>query len=240
MKRRHNIRDLIYVSRNDPDNKCFCSYGIEFHEFMSCVDHRPDNLILLKHNFVNTQWNRHSRFDYVTSQEINELINDHVYRYGDFCWVDFNEEELDKLTALQIAELLYFGHLGRSLSDIPKIKYAYYAHDDGWYNRLYVTEKEDYKILLARVIVSKIRRLTRRLVGKIPSDISTLIFESTKQGLFIDLSKINKNRIEIKIPITTVGHYTNMDKVYNLKDEIIDYKTWLVFSKKKWKFVKED
>jgi hypothetical protein len=78
MKKRKKIRDLIYVSSEHQTN-CFYSYGIEFHEFMNCVYNRPENLLLLKHNFDNAQRNQHSSFDYVTKQEINELIEDHVY-----------------------------------------------------------------------------------------------------------------------------------------------------------------
>lgn len=240
MKKKQNIRDLIYVNGNDFDSKCFYSYGIEFYEFMSCVHNRPENLILLKHNFDNAQWNPHSRFDYVTSQEISELIDDNVYGYGDFCWVDFNnEEDLDKLTKLQIAELLYFGHLAKPLHDIPKVRFAYYAHDDGWFNKLYVTMLEDYEMILSRTITSKLHKLTRRSIVDIPNDITGVLLESTKEGLFIDLSNIKKSKSEIKIPITAVGHYTDMDKVYDLKNEITDYKVWLVFSKKTWKLVRE-
>lgn len=154
------IRDLIYVSRDQQSN-CFYSYGIEFHEFMDSVKNRPENLILLKHNFDNPRWNGHSRFDYVTKEEIHELIEDDVYNYGDFCWVDFSkEEDLDTLTNTEIAELLFFRHLARPLHAIPKVRFAYYAHDDGWFNKLYVTDLDDYEMLLSQVIVSKLQKVT--------------------------------------------------------------------------------
>ena len=240
MKKKQKIRELIYVSRSEFEDNCFYSYGIEFNDFMLCVETRPENLILLKHNFDNTQWNMHSRFDYVTSKEIDELIDDYVYGYGDFCWVDFHkEEDLDKLTELQIAELLFFGHLAKPLYDIPKIRFAYYAHDDGWVNKLYVTRPEEYESILSKVIVFKLQQLTKRSINHLPNEIAKVLLESTKEGLFIDLLKIEKNKFEIKIPVTTVGHYRDMDKVYDLKDEITEYKFWLVYSKKKWKLIEE-
>lgn len=240
MKKKHNIREIIYVSGSEIDNHCFYSYGIEFFEFMSCLDNRPENLILLKHNFDNAKWNQHSRFDYVTSQEINELIDDYIYGYGDFCWVDFyKEEDLDQLTKLQIAELLFFSHLAKPLNDIPKVRFAYYAHDDGWFNKLYVTKLEDYEMILSKAVVFKLQKLTRRSIIDIPSDISRILLESTKEGLFIDLSKIKKGKGEIQIPITAVGHYRDMDRVYDLKDEITDYKIRLVYSKSAWKLIQE-
>ncbi|WP_314589199.1 hypothetical protein [Paenibacillus terrigena] len=241
MKKNQNIRDLIYVSGNEIDNKCFYSYGIEFYEFMSCVDKRPENLILLKHNFDNAMWNQHSRFDYVSSLEINDLIEDYVYGYGDFCWVDFNtKEDLDQLSKQQIAELLFFGHLAKPLNEIPKVRFAYYAHDDGWFNKLYVTKLEDYEIIISKTLVLKLMKLTRRSFINIPNNISRVLLESTKEGLFIDLSKIKKSKTGIMIPINVVGHFRDMDKVYDLKEEIIDYKTWLVYSKKSWKLIQEE
>lgn len=238
--RKQNIRELIYVSCKDINSKVFYSYGIEFREFMSCVDKKPENLILLKHKFDNAQWNQHSRFEYVTSEEISELIEDYVYGYGDFCWVDFNkEEDLDKLSKLQIAELLFFGHLAKPLHEIPMIRFGYYAHDDGWFNKLYVTKLEDYEVLLSRVITSKLRKLVRRTFVEMPSNISRILLESTMEGLFIDLSKTTKTKIGINIPITAVGHYTDMDKVYDFKDDISEYKAWLVYSRKTWKFIKD-
>ena len=242
MKKRKKIRDLIYVSGEHQTN-CFCSYGIEFHEFMNSVNNRPENLLLLKHNFANAKWNQHSRFDYVTQKEINELIEDNVYGYGDFCWVDFaSEEDLDALSNIQIAELLFFGHLGMPLYNLPKTRFSYFAHDDGWFNKLYVTDLYDYEIILARVITLKLHKLTGRNFYDIPKEISSVLLECTSDGLFIDLSRIIKSKTELKIPITAIGHYKDMDKVYDLRDEISDYKVWLVYSnsKKLWKLIPED
>ncbi|AZN41867.1 hypothetical protein [Paenibacillus albus] len=235
MVKRKNIWDLIYVSREGQEN-CFYSYGIEFHEFISCIFNRPENILLLRHQFFNAQWNQHSRFDYVTKQELDELIQDNVYGYGDFCWVDFSEEEdLDALNNNQIAELLFFGHLEKPLHNIPKVRFAYYAHDDGWFNKLYVTYLHDYEILLAKIITSKLYQLTGRKIADIPADISSVLLDFTKNGLFINLSRVINSKVELKIPITTVGHYTDMDRVYKLREEISDDEVWLVYSKRLWK-----
>lgn len=240
MKKKKNIRDLIYVNGNEYANKCFYSYGIEFYEFMSSVEHRPENLILLKHKFDNTQLNLASRFEYTTTQEIDELIEDDVYGYGDFCWVDFNkEEDLDNLSSLQIAELLYFGHLAKPLHVIPKHRFAYYAHDDGWFNKIYVSELLDYELILSNVMTFKLKRFTRKQITPIPSDISKTLLEISKEGLFIDFSKMEINILEIRIPFTVIGHYMDMDKVYDLKDEITDYNTWLVQKNKEWMIINE-
>jgi len=240
MKKKKTVRDIIYVSGREYANNCFYSYGIEFYEFMSCVEHRPENLILLKHKFDNAQLNLASRFEYTTSQEIDELISDDVYGYGDFCWVDFKEEDdLDYMTSLQIAELLYFGHLAEPLHVTPKHRFAYYAHDDGWFNKLYVSELADYKVMLSRVITLKLQKFTRKQITHIPNDIAKILLNATKEGLFIDFSKLETNKLEISIPITAVGHYMDMDAVYDLKDAISDYKIWLVQRNREWRVIYE-
>jgi len=239
MNNRKKIRDLIYVSSAYQTN-CYYSYGIEFHEFMNCVHHRPECLLLLKHNFNNAQWNQYSRFDYVTKQEINELIEDNVYGYGDFCWVDFSkEEDLDVLSNNQIGELLFFSHLAKPLHKIPMKRFAYFAHDDGWFNKLYIKNPQDYENLLANVITLKLHKLTGRKFRDIPKDISSVLIEYTEDGLFIDFSRVIKSTVELKIPITFIGQLTDMDKVYDFREKIIDYKVWLVYSKRMWNLIKE-
>jgi hypothetical protein len=84
--RKRKARDLVYVSGN-VDEKLFYSHGIEFREFVESCEERPKNLILMKHNFDNAQWNFRTRLHYVSNDEIDNLIEDDVYRYGDFCWV---------------------------------------------------------------------------------------------------------------------------------------------------------
>ena len=240
MKKHQSIRDLIYVSGNEINDSCFYSYGIEFYEFMFCVERRPENLILLKHKFDGALWNQHSRFEYVTPREINDLIEDDVYGYGDFCWVDVNAiEDLDQMSKLQIAELLYFGHLAKPLHEIPKVRFAYYAHDDGWFNKLYVTKLEDYESILSKVLVLKLKLITGRPFTNIPTNISKVLLEATKEGLFIDLLKLEKSNAEIMIPLTAVGHYRE-DQVYDLRSEIIDYKIWLAYSDTTWRLFQNE
>lgn len=241
MKRIKKIRDLIYVNGNLED-KVFYYYGIEFYEFMNLINNRPNNLILLKHNFNDAKWHYYSRFDFVSEVEIDSLIEDNIYSYGDFCWIDFkNEEDLDNLSDSEIAELLLFAHLARPLNQdsFKKImnRFAYYAHDDGWFNKLYVNNIDDFEILLSRVIMDKLRKFTKRKFSGLPKHLTSLLLDSTRKGLFIDFTRVQMNRTSVRVPFTTVGHFTDMDMVYDLRDEIDNYMVWLEYSKKNWTLI---
>jgi hypothetical protein len=156
-------------------------------------------------------------------------------------FVGFNENVFDKLNDNDIAELLFFAHLARPLNRviISKImnRFAYYSHDDGWFNKLYVRSFQDYETILVNVIINKLQKITNRRIAALPANISSYLLESTVEGLFIDFSRITKNRTEIRLPIALIGHHTDMDKVYNFKNENSSNKVWLEYSKKTWKVV---
>lgn len=239
LKKEKQLRDLIYVSSN-LEEKYFYSHGIEFMEFMNSVSDPPSNLILLKHEFNDADWNQHTRFDIITKNQIDHLINDNVYKYGDFCWVDYTcEDDIDKWTDEEIAELLLFGHLARPLKKMPMDRFAYYAHDDGWFNKLFVKQISDYETLLSKVIINKINNFTGKNYMKMPIEIKQKLIEKTVNGLFIDFKTIIKNRNEIRIPLIEVGKFTDMDKVFDLRKERRNYNTWLIFSGEKCELIEE-
>jgi hypothetical protein len=79
--------------------------------------------------------------------EIPKVVGENIYSWGDFCWVDYNTENFPHLTKREIAELLYFGHKAEPLNEvrIPSLnnKYLFYAHDDGWFLKLYYVNWDD-------------------------------------------------------------------------------------------------
>lgn len=235
-----SCRDLLYASRRDSDDMFCYSYGIEFVEFMSGVKPQPTNLLLLKHRFDAARWNAHTGLEYVTAREIGRLIEDDIYGYGDFCWVDFErEEDLDVLTRPQIAELLLFGHLAEPLNGLPLSRFAYYGHDDGWFNKTYFSRIEDYEELLSGVVLSKLSFFTGKERNDLPDALKKSLMDLTTYGLFIDFRRIKAEGSEIRVPIATVGHHIEMDLVYELRDTITDVGVWLVYSEGKWRLAED-
>ncbi|WP_438431606.1 hypothetical protein [Gorillibacterium sp. sgz500922] len=241
MKSKPKSRDCLYLCRCQEEMDGFYSYGIEFHEFIACVHSRPENLILLKHQFGDAQWNRHTRLDYVTKQELPELLEDNVYGYGDFCWVDIRrEEDLDQLNDSQVAQLLFFGHLAKPLNGIPMERFAYYAHDDGWFNKLYVARVEDYAGMLARCIPFKLRNLYKRDCADLPVNLADALVQTAADGWVIDFAKARLSRTQIQLPLTTIGFYTDMDQMFERKGQIKESDRWLVYSQRRWQLSTEE
>lgn len=235
MKKHHqDVRDLIYVHLNQA-NQYVLSYGIEFEEFFAAFSGSLNNLLLLKHRFDDTDYNMHTLLEYCPSERISKLAEEDVYSYGDFCWIDFIDEEgLNELTGQEMAELLYLGHLKQHLK-LPfynKLgnRFVYLAHDDGWFNKIYYRSFKDFFQLLSTAISSKLANLKREksLLGmrkkRMFSDVSKEILLSLtpfiKQGICISLKDANHQRSRIEIPIWVIGDFANMDEMYEEYEQI--------------------
>lgn len=215
------IRDLIYVN-GLLEEQVFYSHGIEFREWIAASPAKPELLVLLKHQHELADWHLQTRLDYVTSADLADLLADDVYGYGDFCWVDLNgEEALDTLDDAALAELLLFGHQARPLHREALFaimsRYAYYAHDDGWFNKLYVKSLADYQSLLSGVIGSKAEVLTGRAWPALPVEIGSLLLERTAHGLLLDFAGLTVGMERLAIPLAEIGAYTDMDAVFDLR-----------------------
>ncbi|MFK4998592.1 hypothetical protein ACI2OX_18625 [Bacillus sp. N9] len=89
------------------------------------------------------------------------LLTEDVYSYGDFCWLDFEEEsDLNSLSGQEIAEILYLGHFKDHLASpfYEKISnhVVYLAGDDGWFNKTYYRSWDYFYAMLGAVISDKL------------------------------------------------------------------------------------
>lgn len=254
MKRKNQvIRDIIYIHINEREQYTI-TYGIEFVEFAQTLLEKLNNLLLLKHNFDDGEFNMHTLHEFVPKERLNKLMADDVYGYGNFCWIDFEEEEaLNELPSQAIAELLYLGHLKEHLK-LPfynhlSNRYVYLAHDDGWFNKTYYRDFSDLYQMLGEVIPEKMSqtKIEKTLLGlkkkrtypSISNDILRLLKPLMREGALISIKDIDQNRMRIEIPIWSIGDFSNMDDMYEEYETIVkepcDAK--LVFDKKtrEWK-----
>lgn len=254
LKKHHqDIRDLVYVHLNQNDQYVL-SYGIEFNEFAAAFSGSLNHLLLLKHRFEDGDINMHTLLEYCPEERINKLADDDIYGYGDFCWIDFVEEEgLNELTGQEIAELLYLGHQKQHLK-LPfynKLgnRFVYLAHDDGFFNKTYYRSFKDFFHLLSHALSIKLGelKLEKSLLGirkkrnypPINKEILLSLTPFIKEGICISLRDIDHQRNRLEIPIWVIGDFASMDDMYEEYEQILgeNCHAKIIFDKKtkEWK-----
>jgi hypothetical protein len=232
-------RTKLYVKFNQKSNE-FIYSGIEFAEFLQYLSEPINNILLLKGDYYGNR--REHNFELIEGEEeIIKLAKENIYNYGDFCFVDYEKAiNIQRADKKQIAELLYLGHMFEPFEspffDTLQNQFAYVAHDDGWYCKLYCNNPYDFINVICRKI------LVSRSVDSIlePQDsIKEMLLERVKEGLLIDLEeKINVTE-SVCIPLYSIGEYSNMDDILNnimmLKGKAD--KTYILYiSQDRWSF----
>lgn len=74
------------------------------------------NLLLLKHQFEDSDYHYSTHMDYLEEEQVSLLVDEEVSDYGDFCWIDVDDvSSLDLLEPQDVASLLYLGHMKKPL-----------------------------------------------------------------------------------------------------------------------------
>ncbi|MFB5197976.1 hypothetical protein ACE198_24265 [Neobacillus sp. KR4-4] len=235
MKKHHqDIQDLIYVHLNQTDQYVMSS-GIEFAEFAAAFSGSLNPLLLLAHRFDDADFNMHTQLEYCPDDRINKLAGEDVYSYGNFCWIDFIEEDvLNELTGQEIAELLYLGHLKHHLK-LPfynKLgnRFVYLAQDDGWFNKTYYRSFKDFFHVLSEVIAGKLGdlKVEKSILGfrkkktypQVNKEILLSLTPFIKEGICISLRDSDHQRTRIEIPIWVIGDFANMDDMVEEYEQV--------------------
>lgn len=235
------LRDVIYINRNKEEN-LITYHGIEFNEFLPALPRPLKDILLIKHQFSGGEYSLPTRFDFVNNLDFHELLEDNVYSYGDFCWLDFEDiNSLDLLNKQEVAELLYFGHLAVPVEKIffDKLnnRFAYWAHDDGWYNKIYCRDLEEFTTTLHNVIIKRLLNSERMKIYNIQDSVLDILAGLLDEGLLIDFSEMDRNRGTLEIPMYTIGKLRDMDEMYHNIDKHkgkSKNKSWLIQKNKKW------
>lgn len=235
-------KDVIYIIYNE-DEQSATAMGIEFGDFVQSLQEGLHHLLLLKSDYAGENYHAGLRMEAVRNESLKELYQENVHRYGDFCWVDCEDlERLDHLVPQEKAELLYLGHYLQPLGSpfFPKLnnRFAYLAHDDGWYNKLYFREKKDYLSMLQELIPNRIKAAYKKKnVQPLSSEIGQQLLHMAGSGLLIDLYRTIKGKGRIEIPINVIGAIADFDDVYNNMERYkrkANAECWLVYADKEW------
>ncbi|OKP83469.1 hypothetical protein A3844_21760 [Paenibacillus helianthi] len=233
-------KDVIYMIYNENEQST-TSMGIEFIDFIHCLTVEPNNILLLESRYTGEDFHYGLRLEFVRKENLKDLYEENVYSYGDFCWVDFDEmNTLDDLTPQEKAELLYLGHyqqpFGSPFFEKLNNKFVYLAHDDGWFNKIFYKDKNQYIDVLGRLISNKLKSY-RKNVPPLGQDIGELLTLFAKDGILIDLYRIVKFRNSVEIPFNIIGRIMNFDDVYNNMERHkakANSEYWLVYKKGEW------
>ncbi|WP_419882729.1 hypothetical protein ACN6MY_03280 [Peribacillus sp. B-H-3] len=226
-------KDILYM-HVQASERFVISYGMSFQEFVYSLQHPLSNLLLLKHQFEDGEFNRNTLLDYVPSDSVMNLLKEDVSEYGDFCWVDFEEEAaLDDIEDKELAELLFLGHTKSHLRQpfFRKLNnhFAYLSHDDGWFNKTYYRSLDTYYKMLGNLLSIKLEslRVERTWLGirkkseypQVPLEVFESLEPLMGEGIAISLIGVQQSRNRIEIPIWTVGDYLNMDDMIEAYNE---------------------
>lgn len=183
-----------------------------------------------------------------------KLVDDEVYNYGDFCWIDFEEVDgLNELPGQALAELLYLGHVKEHLK-LPFYsylgnRYVYLAHDDGWFNKTYYRDLSDFYHLLSKVISMKLEYTMpeknifgfkrKRIYPEVDMHLILSLKALMKEGMVLSLKGMTQNRFRLELPMWVIGDYANMDDMYEEYEKSVKRpcEAKLIFDKKtrEWK-----
>jgi hypothetical protein len=152
---------------------------------------------------------------------IDQLAKEDVHEWGNFCFVDYvSPQKTNELSEAQIAELLYLGHMFKPLHspffEPLHNRFAYLAHDDGWYCKLYCREISDFIPVICGKIKAEIKKhLLKKSVGEPSPNVEEHLLRLATDGLLIDLDEVAQKGDSVTVKLYTVGEYSNMDEILN-------------------------
>lgn len=211
-------RRLVYVSSNISSSEYIYS-GIEFSEFIKYLKDPIENILLIKSDYMGNE--NLKGFELILGKkEIRLLAKEDIYSFGDFCFVDCsNIGGIDKLTDQEIAGLLFLGHMFRPL-DTPFLekmnnRFAYLAHDDGFFCKLYCRERSDFLDILAGKIIDMLACEEAKDMEGFDEDIKNKLLQFTEDGILFDFCEFSPSDANIAINTYLIGKFTDIDHIIN-------------------------
>lgn len=235
------LRDVFYINAF-PENNELVYYGMQLNEFIKYAPIEINKLLILEGEYFGRGFSSKIKLGVVEEDEMDDFLGEDVYGYGDFAWVDFDERDnLENLEPTEVAELLYLGHMFKPIKSpfFEKIqnRYAYLAHDDGWFCKLYCREYLDFQEIISNKIIDTVSTSKRRKIYPFSEEVKEELLNLAKEGLLIDFNNFLKLEKSIEVPIYCIGKFINMDEMYNdLQSHIgrAKYSASLVHKNKKW------
>ena len=222
----------LYIHMNDVDHFVIFS-GLKLKQFLSSVEPLR-NLLLLKHTYEDGSFNMHTQFDFISTEDMPSFKKIDVK--GDLCWVDFtHEKQLNQLTPMEQAELLYLGHKHEPLSspffDKLQNRYVYYVSPNDKMTKVYFRYLADTEQLMSNVFNAMIkeregnggfwRRKSKKSVPMIDTAVLRACRSFLKEGALLSLYKLDKPNSTYGIEIRALVEYDFPDEVWDDLNELL-------------------
>lgn len=213
-------RRYIYANLEKLDNLVF-AYGIDQSDFVHGIKRLPDNLVsLVGLDDDEHAVNAHTGLNVINDEnEIRRyLLQSHTLPVK---WMDYDEVgDLDFLTATEIAELLYLGHMDRPIRSPFNYKlrnhYVFLQQRNGGI-KIYFYYISAFSHVLSAAIVRHTleayrgRRMFMRTlqVPRVPETILKQLVQLMPDGLFIYFDQSMVRQRQLLVPVHT--EMTNND-----------------------------
>ena len=236
-------QDLLYI-KTFPEQCYTISSGIGFRLFYDAITDKPKNMLLLSNAFAHAKIDHDIFIEYADSSTIPLLYQDDIYNYGDFCWVDYSSDDAKKkLKPNVLAELLYLNHYKKPLyspfwNELEN-EYAYLAHDDDWWTKIYMRDSEVMRTVFHNKLLSELLG-RKKSIANLSDDIFETIWGHSKHGLAVDFENASISNGCTGVRFYPIGAFENMDEMYQrlswLRTKRVSDSGWLEYNprNKKW------
>ena len=223
----------LFVHMNEVNQFVIFS-GITLKQFFNATS-PLHNLLLLKHGYQDSSFNMHTQLEFVTNDDIKKFVKKMGDYTGDICWLDFlDEKDLNQLTPIEQANLLYLSHKKEPIDSpfSPKLKnrFAYYSSSNEKNTKIYFRHLLDSELLISNLYNHLIeekelnssfwRRKSKGNIPKLDAEILKAYRSFAKEGALLSLYKIEKSK-NYGIEIRMLSDYDFPDEVWDDLNEIL-------------------
>lgn len=156
------MRNYLYIWHN-PKQQFLLASGIEFKDFLPYLSGRG-GAVLLSHQSDFAQSDSLTGLNYSAAPDLTAVASENIHSWGNFVWADYDTLQFPSISDDEVAELLFFAHKARPLRKIAieglQNTLIAYAHDDGWYLRLYYSSWSHIEELLATMVPASLGKLS--------------------------------------------------------------------------------
>ena len=200
---------FVYV-RIDTEKHFVETSGIRFYDFYCGIGNKPNHILVLKGYPSDSLYHKDLCMEYMSNEQIRSFIQLDSCQHGDFCWVDFAQEEnLDDISNQELSELLFIAHKFEPLNGIKfnsiNNRYIYCSHDDEYLTRIYM-EAEKYIDVIEFVVLDHLKLKNKILFS---GEIKDMLLQLCRSGIIFDFEQ-KSDRIKLYV----VQEKIKIDDIY--------------------------